>query len=194
MRKPEADKIARKIGCLIFAGLLALAGCDSQRESSSYAVAESENDKKFDNRKEENEADFVVDAIQDRYAEIKLAELISTKSSDKNIQDFAQELVNDQSKILTQLQQFAADRRITVPVDEGNAAKEKVNKLFEQDDADFDKKWRRELSSNHKKSIRKYERMLERTDDAALKTVIGQALISLRTSLTKLDDFGNKEL
>ena len=183
-----------KVGYFLFAGLVALAGCESRRESSSYVVAEKENDTKFDSREAENEADFVADAIQDRYAEIKFAELVSTKSSDKQIQDFAQELVNDQSKILAQLQDLANERRITIPFEEGNAAKEKVNKLFEQDDADFDKKWCRELSSEHRKSIRKYERMLDRTDDPALKTIIDQALMSLRTNLTKLEHFENKGL
>jgi len=174
---------------LLFVGLLALAGCDSQNKNSSYAVAEEENDKKFDRRKEEKEADFVAEAIQDRYAEIKFAELVSTKSSDKKIQDFAQQLVNDQSKVLAELQQLANERSISIPVDEGDAAKQKVNKLFGQDDADFDKKWCRELSGEHKKTIREYERMLDRTDDPRLKNIIEQALISLRTSLSKLEQF-----
>jgi putative membrane protein len=183
-----------KLFHFLFAGLLVMAACDSQNKSSSYAVAEEENDKKFDTRKEENEADFVADAIQDRYAEIKFAELVSTKSSDKRIQDFAQDLVNDQSKVLAELQQLANEKSITIPVDEGNATKEKVNKLFEADDADFDKQWCNELSSEHKKSIREYERMLEKTDDPKLKDIVNQALISLRTSLGKLEHLENEVL
>jgi putative membrane protein len=183
-----------KVLYFVFAGLLALAGCDSQTKSSSSAVAEEENEKKFDTRKEENEADFLADAIEDRYAEIKFAELVNTKSSNKNIQDFAQELVNDQSKILAELQRLANERDVTVPVDEGDATKEKINKLFKQDDPNFDKKWCSELSSEHKKSIREYERMLDKTDDTELKNVINQALISLRASLGKLEHLEEQKL
>lgn len=182
-----------KVLYILFAGLIAL-GCDSQTKSSSSTVADKENEKKFDTHKEKKEADFVADAIQDRYAEIKFAELVSTKSSNKDIQDFAQELVNDQSKILAELQRLANERGVTVPVDEGDATKEKINKLFKQDDPDFDKKWCSELSKAHKKSIRECERMFDKTDDADLKNVVNQALITLRASLGKLEHLEKQKL
>src|SRR5688500_10742118 len=141
---------------LFFSFLLLLPGCESGKQDS-IAVAEEKNDQNFDTKAEEKEADFIADIIQRSYAEIKLAELASTKSSNKQIQDLAQQLVSDYSKTLAQFQNFARNKSIAVPVDEGENSKEKINKLSSEKDPDFDKKWCEELQIENKKTIRKLE-------------------------------------
>src|SRR5262245_46162971 len=119
--------------------------CQNAKKDDSNAIAKQKNEKKFDSRAEEKEADFVADAIEEKFAEIKLAELASTKSSNKHVQEVAQQLVNDQTTSLTALQNIANKKGISIPVEEGEEAKEKVNKLSKESDPDFDKKWCTEL-------------------------------------------------
>lgn len=174
---------------IIIPGIFAVViiGCDNRGKNDSNTVAEQKNDENFDSRIEENQADFVADAIESNYAEIKMAELASTKSSNKKIQDFAQELVNDQTKTLTELQTFAGKKGITIPVEEGEETKEKINELAKQGEPDFDKKWCDELIAKHKKSIREFELMLDKSEDPELKGIVNHALINLRAKLDELN-------
>jgi putative membrane protein len=166
-------------------------GCET-RQRDSHEEAKEKNKENSDDKVIKKEANFVADAIKDKYAEIKLAELGSTKSSNKEIQDFAQQLVNDHSKALTMFQALAERKGFAIPVDEGEAAKKKVNELSAQGDPDFDKKWRDEIISLHKKSIREYEAMYKKSEDAELMELINQTLMDLRAQLDRLHSLENK--
>ena len=161
--------------------------CDNAKRTDGNVIAEEKNEKKFDSREEEKEADFVADAIEDKFADIKLAELASTKSSNKKVQDVAQELVNEQTTSLTALQNLANKKGISIPAEEGEEAKKKVNELSKHGDPDFDKKWCNEIVSHHEKAIREYEVMRDRSKDTELKEIITNDLITLRAQLDKLN-------
>jgi putative membrane protein len=162
-------------------------GCGTENKRDSNVVAEEKNDQKFDTRAEEKEANFVADAIEQKYDKIKLAELASTKSSNKAVQDVAQQLVNDQSESLAALQNLASKKGITVPVEEGEETKKKINELSEQKDPDFDKKWCDEIVAEHEKTIREFELMRDKSKDPELKEIITDDLIVLRAQLDKLN-------
>jgi putative membrane protein len=161
--------------------------CSTENSRDSNAAAEEKNEQKFDTKAEENEANFVAEAIAEKYAEIKLAELASTKSSSKKVQDAAQDLVKDQSESLTILQNLANKRGIVFPVGESNEAKEKVNELSKQQEADFDKKWCDEIVAMHRKAIRKLELMSDKSKDQELKETIAGDLKGLRAHLDRLN-------
>ena len=175
--------------CFIFVTCLFtfLAGCDSSKKHDSNTRVEEKNEKNFEGKAEIKEANFVADAIEEKYAEIKLAELASIKSSNKEIQDFAQQLVNDHTKALQMLHALANRKGITVPAEEGEKAKEKINDLSKQEDPDFDKKWRDELIARHDKTIREFEAMYDKSDDAELREIISQTLMDLRAQLEKIN-------
>ena len=168
--------------------LIAIASsCGRENKGDSNTAAKKLNEKKFDTRSEEKEARFVSNAIEEKYAKIKLAELASTKSSNKKVQDAAQQIVNDESKSLTVLQDLASKKGITVPVEEGEEAKKKVNDLSKQDAPDFDKKWCDEIVDKHEKEIREFELMRDKSEDPELKEIITDDLKDLRAQLDKLN-------
>jgi putative membrane protein len=162
-------------------------GCETSRKDSSD-IAEEKNKNNFSTRADENEAAFVADAIECSYAEIKLAELANTKSSNKKVQEVAQELVGDRTTSLKNLQSLAAAKGISIPVEEGEESKRKVNDLIKSDEPDFDKKWCDLLVDRHKKTIRDYESMQRKSDDTELNDIIVRALPKLRDQLNKLSN------
>lgn len=162
-------------------------GCDLRKGTESHDLAEERNEENFDTKSEKNLVDFLADAIEANYADIKLAELASIKSSNKEIQDFAQDLANDHTNSLTELQALADKKGIAAPVEEGETTKEKINKLSEEKEPDFDKKWCNELITKHKKAIREFESMSDQSEDPELKEVIGRSLIDLNAKLDKLN-------
>lgn len=171
---------------ILLLSFLIVQSCEMSRKQDSHEIAEEKNKKSFDTRKDEKEADFVADAIQNNFAEIRLAELASTKSSNKQLQAMAQELVSDHTTSLAKLQALANKKGISTPVDEGEDGKEKVNKLAKEEQPDFDKKWCDELVDNHEKTIRDFEAMQEKSGDPELKELISATLLELRVHLDKL--------
>jgi putative membrane protein len=169
-----------------------VAACGSENKNDSNEVAEEKNERNFDSRAEEKEADFVADAIEEKYAKMKLAELASTKSTNKEVQDVAQQLVNHESKSLAALQNLASRKGITFPVEEGEETREKVNQLSKQQTPDFDKKWCDEIVAHHEKEIREFEVMREKSKDPELQQIITNDLNDLRAQLDRLNALKEK--
>src|SRR6187455_1565397 len=149
-----------------------VSACSRENDRDNSVAAEEKNEQKFDTRAEEKEANFVAGAIEEKYADIKLAELASTKSSNKEVQEVAQQLVKDQSESLAVLQNLANKKGIVFPAEEGEQTSEKVNELSKQEDPDFDKKWCDEIIGKHKKTIREFELMRDKSTDPELKEII----------------------
>ena len=136
---------------------------------------------------EEKDADFIVNTIAGNYAEIKLAKLAQTRSNDKGIKDMAQMLEKDHNQVLNDLKSYAGKNNITVPIEESNDAKKDYNDLAEiQDVNKFDEKWCNMLKDKHQKSIDNFEKRLNRSEDAELKTWITATLPTLRMHLDML--------
>jgi len=167
-----------------------VSACGTESNRGSNGAAEEKNKQKFDTRAEEKEANFMAEAIEEKYADIKLAELASTKSSNKEVQDVAQLLVKDQSESLAVLQNLATKKGIVFPVEEGEETRKIVNDLSKQQDPDFDKKWCDEIVSQHKKTIREFELMRDKSEDPELKKIITNDLKGLRSHLDRLDTLG----
>jgi len=170
---------------VIFVSLVC--GCSSENKRDSNVAAKEQNEEKFDTRADEKEAKFVADAVEKKYDEMKLAELASAKSTNKQVQDVAQRLLNEQSESLVAFQNLAREKGITVPVEEGNESKKHVNELSQQHDPEFDKKWCDEIVSKHEKAIREFESMRDKATDPELKELIANDLINLRAQLEELN-------
>jgi predicted outer membrane protein len=101
-------------------------------------------------------------------------------------------LVKDQSESLTVLQDLANKKGIAFPIEEGEETKKIVNDLSKQQDPDFDKKWVDEIVAKHKKSIREFELMRDKSEDQELKEIITNDLKGLRVHLHRLDSLEEK--
>ena len=169
-----------------------VSACNTVTNRDSNAASEEKDKQKFDTRAEEKEADFMAEAIEEKYADIKLAELANTKSSNKEVQDVAQQLVKDQSEALALLQNLAKKKGIVFPVEEGEETRKIVNDLSKQQDPDFDRKWCDEIVAKHKKTILEFELMRDKSDDPELKEIITNDLKELRVYLDRLDSLEEK--
>lgn len=167
-----------------------LAGCspskNKEENTDSNEVAEEQNEEKFDSKASERDAEFVANAVAGNYAEIKMAEIAKTKSSNTEVQAIAAMLVDDHTAVLNELKDFASKHGISIPVEEKDDAKDKIADLEKQDAKDFDKKWCNTLVDKHEKTIKDFESNWEKTDDSTLKEWINQTLPHLKTHLAKL--------
>ena len=161
-------------------------------KEDSKEVAEEKNDKKFDSKATEKDAQFVVDNVTSNYAEIKLARLAQKKSTDPKIKELAQMLEQDHVALLNELKGLAARKGISVPTEATDDAVEKYEDLNKKDAKDFDGEWTETLMDKHEKSIKKFEGYANDATDEDLKTLINSALPKLRKHHDKLMEYNKK--
>ena len=175
---------------IFFTGVSALciyaliSGCDKQENSER--IAKKENDKNFETKSSEKEADFVVETIEGDFATVKFARVAMDRSDSEKVREVAAMVEKDHEKLIKELKSFANMRGIAIPLEENKNARQKLDDLSGTEDKSFDKKWCRELTNRHEKTIEKLEDMWEHTKDEELKKWINSALPRLRNDLVKL--------
>jgi putative membrane protein len=159
-----------------------------ERAENSEEIANDANDDKFDDNKDvKNDADFVAEQVAANYAELKLAQLASEKSSVAEIKKVAKMLESEHSKKLDELQKLANAKSITIPIEADKESIKTVEDLRDEKDMeDFNEEWCKEMVDKHEKTIEVYEDKLESTEDPELKSWISQTLPGLRTHLDQL--------
>jgi putative membrane protein len=172
------------------ASLFAFYSCNEARreqEQDSNEVAEEANDEKFEDNDMEKDADFVAEAVAANYAEIKLAKLAMQRSSNSEVKEIARMLEADHTKVLNELKTLAQSKAITVPVEEEDDAKRKMERLRDEDADDFDEKWLEQMEDSHDKSINKFERRADHGEDADIKAFASRTVPHLKMHKEKID-------
>jgi putative membrane protein len=171
---------------LAIAALLAFNSCNESgrgndsnlNEERNKAAAES-NTEKFAG-KTQKDADFVYEVIASNYGEIKLSELANQRSRNAQVKQIAEELQSDHTASLNELKTMAQAKAISVPVEEPDASKRKMENIAEESGEDFDKEWCKEMMNMHDHNIDKFEKRLKDTEDPLLKAFINKTLPVLK--------------
>lgn len=160
---------------------------DEAAVTDTKKAADEANDDKFETNKAESDADFIVNAVGNSYAEIETAQLAGQRSDNAEIKEVARLLENEHNKLLKDLQTFAGKKQITIPSQKDDAARRNIEDLNKENDIrDFNKEWCKDMVDSHEKSIRKFETRLQKTEDPDLKTLVNKALPHLRMHLEKV--------
>lgn len=161
--------------------------CGPKQNTDSNEAAEESNEDKFQSRDTQKDADFVMEAVESNLAEVELAQLASQKSNSTEIKSVAQLLEKDHSKVLAELRDVAAKRVISVPSAVNDASRRKIEDLTKEDDVkDFNKAWCKEMIDKHEASIENFEKTMNETEDAELKSWISETLPHLREHLDRV--------
>jgi putative membrane protein len=170
---------------ILVCALLLSMSCASKNDSSKD-VAEEQNDEKFETKNGEQDAQFLVDAVDASYTIINLSKIGRERGSRTTI-DKAAEIQDGQTRILNELKEYAAQQVISVPKSGPEEIKDSQKDLYDEQ-VKFDEKWCRELITENEKLIKKFEEYSEKTD-GNLKVVITRALPTLRSHEDKLQAY-----
>src|ERR1044071_8198802 len=102
--------------------------CNRPHENSEH-VAKKVNDKNFDSKSSEKEADFVVETIAGNYASVKFAQMAMERSGTEQIKEAAALIDKDHEKLIKELKGFANMRGISIPLEENPNARKKLDDL-----------------------------------------------------------------
>ncbi len=166
-------------------GLIVLVACNT-RNKESLEIAKDDNRDNFETREQKQDADFVVEAVAQNYANIRFAQLAMNKSGDADIREVASMIEQDQTDELRQMKGFATEKGISIPMEENDEARRKLNELANHETREFNEKWCRDLAKRNEREIQSFESMWEKTEDAGLKELINAALPDMRNHLVRL--------
>jgi len=165
----------------------------------SKDVAEKTNENTIDNRKQEKDAQFLVDAAEISLEEIELGKLAQTKSTDPEVKKVGQMMVTDHTKSLNELKDLASKKGISIPTTLTKDGQDEFNKLSDKKESDFNEDYCDITVKGHKKAIDKFENASNNAEDSEIKSWATSTLPNLRMNLEhadmcKVKDKDNKNL
>jgi predicted outer membrane protein len=114
------------------------------------------------------QAEFLAQAMQDSLAEVELCELALQKTSNDDIKQFAQHMLEDHSYMESDIEHLAAKKRIALPKDlteENMSALEKMKKLSGRE---FDLEFMNHNVQDHEKDVKVFRHYAEQGEDSEL--------------------------
>ncbi len=176
------------IAGLFFSALL-LTACNTEEKKTeeSKEVAEEVNDEKFSTKASEKDAQFVVDATSASFDEIRIADVALAKSKNAEVKKIAQQLKDEHSAMITELNSVAGKSAITVPAVASDDASKTATRLMDSDIKDFDKNWLEKVEDMHEASIKKYEDASNNATDVNIKNWATTTLAKIRGHLDMIN-------
>lgn len=115
---------------------------------------------------------LLIGLAQANLAEIEAARLAQDKTQNQEVKNFAQQMINDHTKALQEVQQLAQARGVTLPTEADARHKRMAQRLSGLSGDAFDRRYLAQSGvADHKKTHALLERVQARAKDAELKAL-----------------------
>lgn len=173
---------------ILFGSLLFAFACNNQRQTEdSKEIAQEANEEMIEDREMERSADLVVDLVALTRAELEMAQLAEERAEHPEVKNVASELVKEHDKMLQDLTSLAASKGITIPMEPGEDARERINKLTDEQSDNFDKEVVNELTDAHRETVDKLEKLAD-AEDPELQTWANNNISKVQAHLDVLKE------
>jgi putative membrane protein len=129
------------------------------------------------------DSDFIKEAAQGGMMEVQLGKAAQEKASNEKVKDFGKRMEQDHSKANDELKKIASDKGVQLSSDLDKKHKSKMDKLTKLSGAEFDRQYMRDMVSDHKDDIKKFQNEADKGKDADLKKFASQTLPTLKEHL-----------
>jgi putative membrane protein len=168
----------------LLAIVLIFASCsNTQKPTDTKEVAEDQNEANLDTNKQENDAEFLVDAAEVNLEEIQLGQLAQQKGTSTHVKELGKMMEDAHTKSLNDLTVLAKSKMIAIPTTPTEDSKEAFNKLNEKSGIDFDKAYSDLMVNEHKDVIAAFEKASTDANDLDVKNWATVSLPDLRKHL-----------
>ena len=133
------------------------------------------------------DATFLKKAADGGLAEVSLAKLAQTKSSNAEVKAFAQKLEQDHTKANDELKTLADSKHVTLPSAPSKAFAAKEAKFSKLSGAAFDRAYIADMLADHKKDVAEFERQSTHAADAEVKAFAAKTLPTLKDHLQQVE-------
>jgi putative membrane protein len=168
-----------------------LFSCNSNQPKDPVEKADSTNNEKMDTASasievittDQETSMFLVTAADGGMAEVELGMLAQQNGMNAAVKSFGSMMVHEHSGGNSQVKILAALRNVTLPANLGEKNQELKTKLAKLKGAAFDKEYIDAMIKDHKEDIFEFEKVRDRTGDAAVKDFAVNTLPMLQRHL-----------
>jgi putative membrane protein len=118
--------------------------------------------------------------------------MVTAKTKDPSVKQFAQMMVKDHTVALSQLQQLAQQKNITVPEGLPDDAKELQSKLQSATGKQFDKDYMDGMVQDHQKDVQDFQNASQNAKDPDVKRIASKLTPTLEHHLQKAQQIDQK--
>lgn len=137
-------------------------------------------------RKSSNpDSSFVDDAIATNGQELRWLHAGAAKGSSPNLKRDANKMIADHNRLDKKLKDYAHGKRYPLPASTEQKVNEQISDMDRNNKhgADWDKAWAGRMVDEHQKAVHSFERAQDKVKDSLLKSMVIDALPTLRNHL-----------
>lgn len=183
--KPNKIFQTVKLTGLLTVCILIATSCENkpaEQTNDPAKQASKENEIKFDNKKLEKDAQFLVDATAFNLEQMQLSRLGEQKGN-ADIKHVSKMIQQEHTKTLKQLNDFSKNKQISIPDSASLEAQDNYNLLKDKNGVDFNKAFCERMVEGHKKAVGIYEKESTDSRDMDLKEWATTQLPDIRKHL-----------
>jgi putative membrane protein len=124
---------------------------------------------------------FVTKAADSGMAELSLAQLAAQRATNSEVRSFAQKLVEDHSKVNSELMGIAGQKNVNIDKDDGKDRY--YNRLSKKSGSEFDQEFVEHMIDEHEKDVRLFEKASTDAKDPEVRSFAAKHVDHLRDHL-----------
>ena len=124
---------------------------------------------------------FVTKAADNGQTEVQLAELAAQRATNPEVKSFAQKLVEDHTKVNTELMSLASQKNVKVDLDDDKDRA--YNRLNKKSGSEFDQEFVEHMIDEHEKDVKMFEKAASDAKDPQLRAFASKHVSHLREHL-----------
>jgi putative membrane protein len=135
-----------------------------------------------------NDKEFVKKALEGNMAEVQMGQLALQKSSDDQVKQFAQRMVDDHGKMLDQLKPVAQQMGVKVPEGPSKGQMKNMDKMKGLSGDAFDQAYIKSMVKDHKNDDSEFRQEAQSTQNPQLKQMVMQSDQIIQSHLQQIQE------
>lgn len=136
-----------------------------------------------ENRLSEMDRAFMIKAAQGGMAEVQLSQLALQKATSNSAKNYAQQMVNEHTKVNQELLQLARTKGITLPQELDAEQKAIYNRLKSLSGDRFNQAYLQVMQQNHAKTAQLFQQQVSKGNDREVKAFASRVLPAIQGHL-----------
>jgi putative membrane protein len=132
--------------------------------------------------------EFVKKALEGNMAEVQMGQLALEKSSDDQVKQFAQRMVDDHGKMLEQLKPVAQQMGVKAPEGPSKGQMKSMDKMKGLSGDAFDQAYIKSMVKDHKNDDSEFKQEAQSTQNPQLKQVVMQSDQIIQSHLQQIEE------
>ena len=126
---------------------------------------------------------FIENAAKDGMAEVQMGQMAISKSSDDQVKQLAQRIVDDHTKANVALKTLAESKKVSFPSNTANDAQKQSDNLKAMKGTSFDQAWSKAMVKDHQDAIKMFTDEGKQTKDTDIQQFVKTTLPTLKSHL-----------